>query len=61
MTTGGHAYPWRVPVTFGGKAGRIALDQIRTIDHDRLLKRLGQLDSPTIQRVLLTLRQLFAP
>lgn len=61
MTTGGHAYPWRVPLTFGGKAGRIALDQIRTLDRERLVRRLGSLDTGTAQRVLDTLAEMFAP
>jgi mRNA interferase MazF len=60
-TTKGHAYPWRVSVTFGGKAGRIALDQIRTVDRERLVRRLGTLDSGTAQTVLETLAEMFAP
>ena len=60
MTTAGHAYPWRVAVTFGGRAGRIALDQIRTVDRERLLRRLGTLDGDTARRVLDTLAEMFA-
>lgn len=61
MTTQGRAYPWRVSISFGGKAGRIALDQIRTIDRERLVRRVGQLDASTSQRVLDTLAEMFAP
>jgi mRNA interferase MazF len=61
MTTGGHAYPWRVAVTFGGKAGRIALDQLRTVDRERLVKRLGSLDTGTARQVLDALAAMFAP
>ncbi|HEY3116249.1 MAG TPA: type II toxin-antitoxin system PemK/MazF family toxin [Chloroflexota bacterium] len=61
MTTGGHAYPWRVPVHFGGRGGRVALDQIRAVDRDRLLRRVGQLDGPTAGSVLGTLGEMFAP
>jgi mRNA interferase MazF len=61
MTTGGHAYPWRVPVTFAGRAGYIALDQIRAVDTTRLIKRLGQLDANTVERTLQVLADLFAP
>lgn len=61
MTTGGRAYPWRVPVTFGGKTGWIALDQIRTLDRERLLRHLGRLDTATAQKVLDTLAEMFAP
>lgn len=59
-TTGGHAYPWRVSVTFGGKAGRIVLDQIWTVDRERLVRRLGTLDTSTARQVLDTLAEMFA-
>jgi mRNA interferase MazF len=61
MTTGGHAYPWRVPVSFDGRAGHIALDQIRTVDEARLLKPLGRLDQGTAEQTLQALAELFAP
>jgi mRNA interferase MazF len=61
MTTGGHTYPWRVPVSFAGRDGHIALDQLRTVDDVRLIKRLGQLDVKTAERMLQTLAELFAP
>ncbi|MBI4493488.1 MAG: type II toxin-antitoxin system PemK/MazF family toxin [Chloroflexi bacterium] len=61
MTTQGHAYPWRVPVAFGGQAGRIALDQIRTVDRERLARRVGHLDAGTALKVLDTLAEMFAP
>ncbi|TAK21349.1 MAG: type II toxin-antitoxin system PemK/MazF family toxin [Chloroflexota bacterium] len=60
MTTGGNAYSWRVPVTFDGRSGRVALDQIRAIDRDRLLTKLGVLDAPTTTMVLDTLAKMFA-
>ncbi len=60
MTTHGKSYPFRVPVTFGGKSGHIALDQIRTVDKRRLIKLLGQIDAATQQAVLTTLAALFA-
>lgn len=61
MTTQGHAYPWRVPVTFGGKPGRIALDQVRAVDRERLVRRQGRLDAGTARQVLATLGEMFAP
>lgn len=60
MTTKGHPYPWRVPVSFGGKAGHIALDQIRTIDRDRLVRRLDGLERRVAQKVLDSLAEMFA-
>ena len=42
MTTAQRSYPSRVPITFQGKKGQVALDQLRTIDKTRLVKRLGK-------------------
>lgn len=61
MTTGGRAYPWRVPVSFAGKDGHIALDQIRTVDEVRMLRRLGRLDSSTADAALRLLLEMFSP
>jgi len=60
MTTKGRDYPTRVPCTFQGKSGRVVLDQLRTVDKARLVKRLGELDAPTAEIVLETLAELFA-
>ena len=61
MTTGGRAYPWRVPVTFDGRDGHIALDQLRTVDTSRLIKILDRLDLHTADQTLQLLAELFAP
>ena len=61
MTTHGRAYPTRVPVRFQRKTGQIVLDQIRTVDKMRLVKRLGTINKPTADKVLATLGELFAP
>ncbi|MGI9145766.1 MAG: type II toxin-antitoxin system PemK/MazF family toxin [Chloroflexota bacterium] len=61
MTTQGGVYPSRVAVTFSDTAGQVVLDQIRTIDKTRLVRRLGSLDEPTAQHVLEVLAALFAP
>lgn len=60
MTTGGQAYPWRIPCRFQRRSGYVALDQLRTIDGERLLKRLGRLASKTSTKVLKTLQEMFA-
>src|SRR4026209_248049 len=52
MTTQGQAYPTRVPCRFQGKDGQIVLDQIRTVDKTRLVKRLGQINTSTQTEVL---------
>ena len=61
MTTGGHAYPWRVACRFQGKHGFVALDQLRTVDSERLVRRLGRLATSTATEVLDTLQEMFAP
>ncbi len=61
MTTHGRDYPTRVPVMFRRKKGQIVLDQMRTVDKTRLVRRLGQLDRGTSNRVLSVLQELFAP
>lgn len=60
MTTGGQAYPWRVPCRFQNRSGHVALDQVRTIDTNRLLKRLGHLSPATIHKTLDALQEMFA-
>jgi mRNA interferase MazF len=59
MTTKGRNYPTRIPVTFSGKKGRIVLDQMRTVDKARLVKKLGKIEKTTQKRVLALLREVF--
>jgi mRNA interferase MazF len=61
MTTKSRPYPTRVPCRFQGKAGQIVLDQIRTVDATRLVKKLGRLDRKTALRVLEVLQEMFEP
>lgn len=61
LTTGGHAYPFRVPCRFGGRSGHVVLDQIRTVDRERLVRRLGNLAPNTLGRALTVLQEMFAP
>lgn len=60
MTTAGRLYPWRVSCRFQNHAGVVALDQLRTVDAERLLKRLGRLAAPTMSTVLAKLQEMFA-
>jgi mRNA interferase MazF len=60
MTTGGQAYPWRVGCQFQRRRGFVALDQVRTIDMERLVKRLGRLSPDTVTAVLRGLQEMFA-
>ncbi len=60
MTTTSRAYPSRVACRFQGKDAFIVLDQIRTVDRQRLLKYLGTIDEQTQQTVLEVLAEIFA-
>lgn len=60
MTTGSRPAAFRVPLTFQGKAGLIVLDQIRTLDRVRLVKRLGALRPTTLKAVLGVLQAMFS-
>ena len=60
MTTGGHAYPWRIPCRFQRRAGFVAVDQLRTVDRERLVKRLGRLSPAIVTTVLRALHEMFA-
>ncbi len=58
MTTKSHDYPTRVKVKFKGKAGWIALDQIRTVDKKRLTKRLGTIDNTIVLQVKAIIKEM---
>ena len=60
MTTGGHPYPFRVACRFEKKQGHVVLDQLRTVDSERLVKRLGTLSAATLETVLDRLQEMFA-
>ena len=61
MTTKGRAYPTRVACRFQRKQGQVVLDQLRTIDKARLVRRLGRISGPTQTKVLAGLAEMFAP
>ena len=61
LTTGGHPYPFRIPCRFGGQTGYVVIDQIRTVDRERLVRRLGKLSPSTLGRVLAILQEMFTP
>jgi len=60
MATGGRSYPWRIRCQFQRRSGFVAVDQLRTLDSHRLLKRLGRLTPSTLAKVLETLQEMFA-
>jgi mRNA interferase MazF len=60
MTTKGREYPTRVNCQFEGKSGQIVLDQIRTVDKSRLVKKLGKISADTQGEVLAVLAEMFS-
>ena len=60
MTTKGQNYPTRIPCVFQGRSGQVVLDQIRTVDKTRLVKRLGPLAPAPCSEVLRILGEMFA-
>jgi mRNA interferase MazF len=61
MTSKGRNYPSRVNCSFEGISGQVVLDQIRSIDKRRIIKKLGRIDKRTESKVFSVLADLFAP
>jgi mRNA interferase MazF len=60
LTTGGHPYPFRVACRFQRRRGFVVLDQLRTVDSQRLVRRLGRLSPAAVSESLRTLHEMFA-
>ncbi|MEL7349991.1 MAG: type II toxin-antitoxin system PemK/MazF family toxin [Cyanobacteria bacterium P01_A01_bin.116] len=60
MTTKGKQYPTRISCRFQGKQGQIILDQLRTVDKKRLVKKLGRISQDEQKMLLATLAEMFA-
>jgi mRNA interferase MazF len=58
MTTKSKRYPTRVSTQFQNKKGYIVLDQIRTIDKVRLIKRLGSLNKNIIKEIKQVIKEM---
>ncbi|MEW6104619.1 MAG: type II toxin-antitoxin system PemK/MazF family toxin [bacterium] len=58
ITSKSHAYPTRIPIILENKSGWIVLDQIRSIDKRRLIKKLGILDKNKIQEVKSVIKEM---
>ncbi len=58
--TTGKTYPFRIATKVAGKPGVAAVDQIRTVDKQRLVKKVGAVSGQTRQNLLNALAELFA-
>ena len=59
MTTGSHPAPYRISLRFRRKNGLILLDRLRTLDKQRMVRRLGMVDATTLSLTLAALREMF--
>lgn len=59
LTTGTHPYPFRVPMHFADRDGHALVDQLRSVDASRFVKRLGAISTPARGRLLQVLRMMF--
>ena len=59
MTTSSKNYPTRVEIKHDNKIGRVVLDQIRTVDKQRVLKGLGKLLKPEIKEVKAVIKETY--
>jgi mRNA interferase MazF len=60
LTSGSRLTRFRVATAFQGKDGLLLLDQLRSVDHARFVRRLGTIDQQTLHHALAVLRDLFA-
>ncbi len=60
MTTVTRPYPTRVQVRFQGKRGQVVLDQLRAVDRQRLVRKLGTVSAGTAQAASATLLEIFS-
>lgn len=59
MTTSSKNYPTRTEIKHNGKIGWIVIDQIRTIDKQRIIKVLGRMTKPEIKEVKSVIKETF--
>ena len=60
MTTVERPYPTRVSLTFHGKHGQVALDQVRAVDRQRLVRKIGKVSAATAKAVSTVLVEMFS-
>ena len=60
LTSQGRLYPTRVPCVFDGKEGLVVLDQIRTVDVTRFVRKVGRIEPVTMAAILMALGRMFS-
>ena len=59
LTSTRRGYPSRVDCEFQAKEGQVALDQIRSVDKTRLIRKLGTLPDTAAHQVCAVLQEMF--
>ncbi|MEP7011278.1 MAG: type II toxin-antitoxin system PemK/MazF family toxin [Acidobacteriota bacterium] len=59
LTSAGRPYPFRIACGFMAKRGQVVLDQLRTVDQERLVRHLGRMSAPTLAQILAALQEMF--
>lgn len=60
MTSKGFSFPTRIPCTFQNKTGMILLDQMRSVDKSRLIKKMGVISKGTQIKMIACLQNFFS-
>ena len=60
ISSSAYDYPTRLPVTVLNATRGIVLDQIRTVDKERLVKKIGEVDTSNRKDLLERLQEMFA-
>ncbi|HBC79966.1 MAG TPA: growth inhibitor PemK [Bacteroidales bacterium] len=59
LTADSEGYPTRPKIKFNNKPIRVVLDQIMTIEKNRIIKTLGELAPPEIKKLKAVLKETF--
>ena len=59
MTTSSKNYPTRLKIKHNNKTGWVVIDQIRTIDKQRVIKLLGKLSTAEIKKTKSIIKETF--
>lgn len=60
VSSGSTPYPTRIPLELLGSTRYVVLDQLRTVDSSRLVKKIGEVEKSAQKLTLTTLQELFA-
>lgn len=59
LTSKGFDFPMRIKINFEHKEGLVLLDQIRSVDKQRLVKHIGTIETNIAEEICLKLQEIF--